>query len=246
MEEPIVADKPRKPLGYKGYGSTPHLVGSRVGPADHTIPPSQSLQFTVAAPRKGDRFIVTEKVDGSCVTAAKAGGRILPVTRAGYLASDSPWRLHHFFGRWVAQRESFYSELLNEGERVAGEWLYTAMGTRYHIVDPARLFVAFAILRGQDRIPFDEFAERCDRLGQLRAHVLSDGPPLPIPRAMELLGENGFHGALDGVEGAVWVHERRGKFSAIAKYVRPEKVDGKYIGSVTGQGDVDNYFGPAF
>ena len=49
------------------------------------------------------------------------------------------------------------------------------------------------------------------------------------------------HGAIDGVEGAVWRVERKGVVDFLGKYVRPDKVDGKYLESVTGQGPVFNW-----
>jgi len=54
------------------------------------------------------------------------------------------------------------------------------------------------------------------------------------------LGEYGHHGALDPVEGAVWRVERNGKVDFLAKYVRPNKQDGKYFESVTGGATVWN------
>lgn len=238
--------KPPKPLGFKAYGSTPHLVGSRLGPGDYSLTPEHSDLFTGKRKRRGDRLIVTEKIDGSCVSVAKVNGSILALQRAGYLAATSPFALHHAFHRWVEARRARFDAFLGEGERVVGEWLHTAMGTRYDIVDPDELLVAFSIFGGRDRIPFDEFRLRCDGDGLPRARVLSEGAGITPEEAMALLGENGFHGALDGVEGAVWVMETNGEFNGIAKYVKADKVDGKYIARITEGEDVVNYRGPAF
>lgn len=43
-----------------------------------------------------------------------------------------------------------------------------------------------------------------------------------------------FHGALDPVEGAVWRVERGGSVDFLAKYVRPDKVDGCYLPDIAG------------
>jgi hypothetical protein len=238
--------KPPKPLGHKAYGSTPHLIGSRLGPGDYSLTPEQSALFVGERRRKGDRFLVTEKIDGSCVSVARVEGRILALQRAGYLASTSPFPLHHAFDRWVRDREKLFSELLGDHERLVGEWLHTAMGTRFEISDPDDLLAGFAMFGGQKRLPYDEFAERTGKLDLRRAKLLSDGPGISIDRAMELVGENGHHGALDGAEGAVWVMETNGEFNSIAKFVRADKVDGKYMGGITGGADVVNYVGPAF
>lgn len=242
----LVFPKPPKLLGFKAYGSTPHLVESRLGPGDHSLPVEQSDLFTGKRHRRVDRFIVTEKVDGSCVAIAKLDGNILALQRAGYLANTSPYALHHAFARWVEARRGQFDAILEEGERIVGEWMHTAMGTLYEIVDPDMLFIAFALFREQQRASYDEFAWRCDSNGLLRAHVISDGPGIKIDEVMKLLGEKGFHGALDGVEGAVWVQETDGAFNSIAKFVKADKIDGKYMSGVTGREDVINYRGPEF
>lgn len=244
--------KPAKPLGFKAYGSTPHLIGSRLGPGDYSITQEHTDLFTGKRTRKGDRIVVTEKIDGSCVSVAKSGGRVLALQRAGYLAETSPFALHHAFHRWVDTRALLFDKILEDDERIVGEWLHTAMGTRFDIVDPDLLLVPFAIFRGRDRVSYDEFMDRCDRAGLRRAHVLSDGQGITIEEAMARLGENGHHGALDGAEGAVWLLETNGSFNGLAKYVRADKVDGKYMSSIASEWagfdvpDVVNYRGPDF
>lgn len=235
--------KSTKPLGAKGYGSTPHLVGSRVGPSDSHVDPSLARIMTEKVRNRHDRIIVTEKLDGSCLTVAKVDGRVLPINRAGYLVTDSPRPMQHVFGKYAQDRHSLFSALLGDGERVAGEWLLQAHGTRYQIFDPADLFVAFSIIGPKGRIPYDEFASRVDAAGVRRAHVISDGPAFSQAQAVEALGQFGFHNALEQPEGAVWVLETRGEFNAIAKHVIPEKIDGKYLSGVTGVPDTWNYEG---
>ena len=242
----VAGPKPEKPLGFKAYGSTPHLFGSRLGPGDYSLTEKQSELFTGGRSRRGDRFIVTEKIDGSCVSVARVDGRIVALQRAGYPAATSPFALHHAFDRWVNARAAKFAAVLDDGERIVGEWLHTAMGTRFEIADPDQLLVGFALFGGKQRQPYDEFASRCSVAGLPRARVLSDGPGIGIPEAMALLGESGHHGAMDDPEGAVWVMETDGAFNNIAKFVRSDKVDGKYMSGFTGKGEVVNYVGPAF
>ena len=216
-----------KPIPRKAYGSVPHLIGSRVGPRDHHITEGQHRIATEKTRDRHDRVIVTEKLDGSCTAVLRAYNSIIAVTRAGRPAHTSPHSMHHAFSYWVFARDALFRDLLQEGERIVGEWLYQAHGTRYDL--PHEPWAVFDWFDDQNRrIPHDQLVERlADRLPQPK--VISDGPPLTIPAAMLILGTHGFHGAQDGMEGAVWRVERRGAFDFMAKYVRPDKQDGIYL-----------------
>jgi len=235
-----IVKKPAKPLGGKGYGSTPHLLGSRVGPGDWHIHEGQARILTESARDRHDRIIVTEKLDGSCVTVANLGGAAVPVTRAGYHAKDSPFKMHHMFADWVAEREDRFLSILEHGERIVLEWLAQAHGTRYRLESRDAMGVCFAVMNGKRRLPHDEARRRFEVSGLVGAAVVSDGPPLSQAAAITALGPLGRHGALDPVEGAVWVCERKGEFDFIAKHVVPDKVDGKFLPVITGSGDVWN------
>jgi hypothetical protein len=54
----------------KLYGKIPHLPGSRLGPADRTADASLAARCAGAG-RSGDRVIVSEKLDGSCVAIVR-------------------------------------------------------------------------------------------------------------------------------------------------------------------------------
>lgn len=121
---------------------------------------------------------------------------------------------------------------------MVGEWLAQAHGTLYNLFHEP--FVALDLMREHERAPFDEFVRRV-RPEFTVPHVLHDGGPCSIERALLLLGDSGFHGALDPPEGAVWRVERHGKVDFLAKYVRPDKVDGQYLPDVSGQPAVWNW-----
>lgn len=213
-----------KPLGHKAYGSIPHLPNSRVGPGDYHCHEGQEAIATIKARDKHDRVIVTEKLDGSNVGVANIGGVITAVTRAGYLASSSPHAQHHVFADWVAARDW---SALPVGQRIAGEWLYSAHGTLYR---PSSALVCFdAFDASNKRLPHDAARELFADLGLEGAHVISDGPPITVESALAAIGVNGFHGAQEQVEGAVWRVERRGVYDFLAKFVRHDKQDGKYF-----------------
>lgn len=243
-----IAAKPNKPLGGKNYGSIAHLPGSRMGPADHHCHVGQDRICTVQVRDKHDAVIVQEKLDGSNVGVAKVNGEIVALTRAGYLASTSPYSQHHQFSEWVRFNQRRFDRLLMDGERIAGEWLLQAHGTRYVLEHEP--FVAFDLMRGSKRTPWGTF---CDRVG---GHLVTPatvhvGGACSIADAMTLLGEFGKHGAIDPIEGAMWRVERNelipggsGNRSIVvdflAKYVRPDKADGCYLESVTGHPSIWN------
>ena len=226
-----------KPLGGPSYGSIPHLPGSRLGPGEKCINEGQERIATIRKRDKHDLIIVQEKIDGSNVGVAKVGGKIIALTRAGYEASTSPYVQHHLFAEYVRQNESRFFNLLNEGERVCGEWLAQAHGTRYLLKHEP--FVAFDIMTGSERLPVNVFSERVWKYDFIIPWVIHYDGPMSIKSAMDILSISG-HGAIDPVEGAVWRVERKGKVDFLCKYVRLDKQDGKYFPELTGNGEVWN------
>jgi hypothetical protein len=228
-----------KPLGGKAYGSIPHLPMSRMGPADHACHEGQARIATEKARDRHDLIIVQEKLDGSCCSVARIGDQIVPLSRAGYLAKTSPYEQHHIFGEWVERERSRFLDLLHDGERVVGEWLAQAHGTRYKLHHGP--FVAFDIMRGKQRALVEEADERIVGVDLPRPWKLHVGGPFSIDDTLHQLGSWGYHGALDGVEGAVWRVERKGVVDFLVKYVRPDKVDGHYLPEMSGRPPVWNW-----
>ncbi len=243
----------RKPLGIKSYGHIAHLPGSRMGPSDHHCHEGQARIATQKARDRHDHIIVQEKLDGSNVAVARLGDRIVALTRAGYIASTSPYEQHHHFEKWAHSNSERFLAVLQDGERLCGEWLMQAHGTRYALQHEP--FVAFDLMIGDKRFLYDDFLART-ALGEfVTPHLLHRGAPLSIVDALNLLGTYGFHGALDPVEGAVWrverneqmrndSNERRWVVDFLVKYVRPDKVDGAYLAEVSGQPAVYNWQPP--
>lgn len=217
-----------KPLGYKSYGSIPHLIGSRLGPGDHHASVGQVKIATEKTRDKHDIVIVQEKLDGGNVGVTKLNGEILAITRAGYLANTSQYKTHHVFNEYVrVNRDRFY-ELLKEGERVCGEWLFTAVGTKYDL--PHEPFVPFDLMTGKKRLIYYDFVGRVMEVGFQVPRILGVGP-CSISAVESLLqrGSQHLHGNIDPVEGAVWRVERKGEVDFLCKYVRPNKIDGAYL-----------------
>lgn len=222
----------RKPLGGKAYGSIPHLPGSRRGPADKGLSEQQARICTHKARDKHDMITVQEKLDGSNVAVAKLAGQIVPLIRAGYEAISSNYEQHRHFAQWVFVNFARFDALLKEGERCVGEWLMEAHGTRYRL--PHEPFVVFDIMRGLERSLATEVCDRCKAVELTTPRIIHVGGPFSIEQMLQVLEPSG-HGALDPVEGAVWRVERNGAVDFLGKYVRPEKVDGKYLCDISGE-----------
>ena len=218
---------PTKPIGRKAYGSIGHLPNSRLGPGDHKMTEGQARICTVKARDKHDRIIVQEKLDGSCVAVAMVDGTLHPIGRAGWPAISSPHEMHRLFAQWVWANDARFRRLLNEGERVIGEWLAQAHGTMYDL-SGREPFAPFDIMHGERRIPFDEFRARVDAEGFQRPALLHDGGPISVEDALAIHDE-GYGTPCDRTEGVVYRVERKGEVDFLAKYVRPDKVDGCYL-----------------
>lgn len=232
-------ERNEKPINRKNYGHIAHFPESRMGPGDHKITEGQTRIATEKARDKHDIISVTEKLDGSNVGVARQDDILYPLGRAGYLASSSPHRQHQLFSDWVYKNQDRFMALLKNGERLCGEWLLQAHSTRYKLWHEP--FVAFDLMKGSMRVPYNEFEDRVVDYFII-PFLIHSGTPLSIKHAMETLGEHGFHGALEQVEGAVWRVERRGKFDFMAKYVRPDKKDGIYLEKYSGKGPIWNNF----
>jgi len=228
-----------KPLGIKNYGSIGHLPNSRMGSGDHSLEENQAAIATkkLVKNKRGvpREIIVQEKLDGSNVGIAKVGGRIFPLTRSGYVADTSPYEQHRVFHKWVMQQQERFS-FLQEGERIVGEWLMQAHSTRYKLVHEP--FVAFDIMLGDKRLPYDEFLARISGTNIITPHLIHRGEAISEEEVMKRLGKYGFHGAIDEVEGAVWrveLLEKKGrKVEFLTKFVRPEKIDGVFLKTADG------------
>lgn len=230
----------RKPLNGKCYGHIAHLRHSRMGPGDHVCNIGDEIRATINVKDKYDRIVVQEKLDGTNVGVAKINNMCIPLVRSGYVATSSKYLQHHLFAKWVYENIERFDNLLDEDERVCGEWLAMAHSTRYKLIHEP--FVIFDIMRGIKRITHDVLYSRTMEHGFTIPHIIHVGKSLSIKEAMEKLGKYGFHGAIDPIEGAVWRIERnelvdkrdnsgprRWIVENLVKYVRPDKKDGIYF-----------------
>lgn len=153
-----------------------------------------------------DHVIVQEKLDGTNVGVARVDGVLYPLVRAGYVADTSPFEQHWRFAQWVYANQDRFLAVLRDGERLVGEWLMQAHGTRYQLEHEP--FVGFDLMVGTARARYDELIARMNNCAFVTPTVIHRGGPLSIEDAMKKLNTYGFHGASDPVEGAVWRVER--------------------------------------
>jgi RNA ligase len=218
-----------KPLGYRAYGSIAHLPNSRMGVGDHHCHEGQGKIATQKVRDKHDLVIVQEKLDGSNVSVAKLHNRLIPLTRSGHDASTSPYSQHIYWTRWVTQRASLFDALLREGERVCGEWLLQAHGTRYDLTNHAP-FIAFDLFLDKDtRLPYHAFKHRLANFELETIEALFCGnEAVSVEKALQAVSQSRY-GAIDEVEGAIWRVERKGEVDFLAKFVRHNKQDGYFL-----------------
>jgi hypothetical protein len=225
MTDPL---KPLKPLGRKAYGSIGHIHGSRLGPGDHHVHEGQTLICTTKAP-KGKTVWVQTKLDGSCVSAALLpSGELVALGRSGYLARSSSYEMHHLWADWVDEWEDMFRSVLRPGERIVGEWLALAHGTRYDLTD-REPFVAFDIMTDAARLTIDQMEDRlwgneddgCKSTFEMPDRLMFCGP-CPPSAAMAQLDAYGA----EYPEGVVYRCEGPKGVEFLAKWVRPDKVDG--------------------
>lgn len=208
-----------------------------MGPADHHIHEGQATIATVKA-RKGDRVVVQEKLDGSCCAVARtAEGDLVALGRAGYLAATSPFEQHHLFARWVDDNAARF-DWLPAGDRLVGEWLAQAHGTRYDL--PHEPFVIFDWMTGPERATHFQTSVAAIECALPTPHLISDGDAFSVDDALAAIATS-HHGAVDPVEGAVWRVEHKGRVDFLVKYVRPDKVDGCYLPEISGGDPVWNW-----
>ena len=228
-----------KPLGKKAYGHIPHLPDSRMGPGDHHCHDGQAEICTNKKRDWRDQIIVQEKLDGSnCSVAKLADGKIVVLTRSGYEATTSKYEQHQYFDSWVRENIIRFDRMLLPGERVCGEWLAQAHGTIYKLHHEP--FVVFDLIQGERRLTLSELIPRAYAHDFILPRLISYGNPIPIIDVIKQISISG-HGAVDKVEGAVWRVERNGEVDFLAKFVRPDKKDGIYLESVTGNPPVWNW-----
>ena len=216
--------KQMKPLNRKNYGSIPHLSNSNLGEMDYFIHEGQERILTEKKRDKHDTILVFEKYDGSNVGVGKKDGNVFALTRSGYEASTSPYKQHHEFAKWVSERKDMFNSLLEEGERVTGEWLLQAHGLIYKIDNDPILFFDY-FNKNNERQPFD----LVEQMGLPLPRLLHKGDAISVDELKPILNlKTDSIMSLEAPEGMVYRVERKGKVDFLAKWVRQDFEAGKY------------------
>jgi hypothetical protein len=179
--------------------------------------------------------IVQEKLDGTCVAIVREQGKLVARGREGRLAAESQNDGRRMFAAWVEANQARLERVVGAGEVLVGEWLALVHGTIYELSH--ELYVPFDLLRGPSRVraPVDELARRLAPTGLTMPAIVHRGGPIAIDAACILLGEHGKHGAVDPPEGLVYRVERGDNVMVVAKWVRPDKIDGSYLPENSGR-----------
>lgn len=223
-----------KPTGAKNYGSIPHLSNSKLGEGDYRITEGQERILTTKRRDRHDLIIVTEKYDGSNVGIAKVNGQVVAITRAGYAARTSPYKQHHMFADWVDDGKWMFSEMLQNGERLCGEWMAQAHGLKYRIEgSPFVLFDYFT--PDNKRVTHEEMLSKVSDpwVGIKTPRLIHKGDSISVNAAIKVLCPKIIPPreilSIGYPEGMVYRVERHGKVDFLAKWVRSDFPTGQYI-----------------
>lgn len=222
-----------KPLKIKNYGSIPHISKSKLGIGDHFIESGQERILLEKTRDKHDEVFVFEKYDGTNVGIAKVSGKIVALTRSGYLAETSKYSQHHYFKDWVDDNKKILNEMLKEGDRIVGEWMSQASGLVYSIKgDPIVFFDYFNILN--ERMENEYLLWKTSTFQLNKARLLHVGGSANFDDIIKKLNEKTGHIKPDELpEGMVFRVERKGKVDFLAKWVRSDFIPGKFLGDET-------------
>ena len=242
----------------KAYGSILHLPGSRLGEGDHQINEGQAKILTLSGKRCHHWWdnnygcvVVTEKMDGSCCAVTRKDGNIVPLGRSGYRAESSKYKQHQMFADWVMSQQHRF-RFLEEGQRVVGEWIAQAHGIRYRIGHDLPFFVFDIFTADENRIFTIELVKICGLFNFPMVPILHIGCPITVNSVKTFLERSKssrtgnypeWFSYEEGEypEGAVWRLESNKGVEFLAKWVRPDKEDGKYLPEVSGGDSVWNW-----
>lgn len=149
--------------------------------------------------------------------------------RKGYDVRTSEWGFLRKFADFVSDNADRFNALLDNGERVCGEWMIKTHSLFYNL--PHEPFIVFDIIKSdkkQTRPNYEELIRRCKEYNFTTTWLIWSGASIPVQDALGMLGK-GFHGCQSVPEGIVYRYERDGRFETSAKFVANLNVTGDYM-----------------
>jgi len=205
----------------KNYRSIRHIFGSKNPDSDKYLDPIKQA-FLTKKHRGNDLIINLEKYDGTNTGVVKVDDIIYPITRQGYKATSSPFRMHHDFADWVKFEDGIF-DFLKNGERLVFEWL----GSHGLSYSGGNIVLLDMFDSNNKRVPFFDLINLHCKVPLAR--VLHMGRQISIDDSMALLMDSHTHDIKcnDTPEGMVYRREVEGKFDYMGKFVRHDFEAGK-------------------
>jgi len=189
----------------KAFASIQHLPGSKMIDVEDKLLGAEQVKWLTQRRRvSGDMVIVTEKVDGMNAAVFRRDGLLYPLIKKGYDCRANPLPWINAFADFVEENATRFMSVLEEGERICGEWMVKTHTLSYKV--PHEPFVAFDIIKDTERLSYLAFRERAATHSFVVAGLVHMGEAIPPEMALKLLGD-GYHGVIGAPEGVIYRYE---------------------------------------
>lgn len=201
----------------RSFGHISHLPGSKMRD-DDTLLGENEINLLIGRRKDPlDRVIITEKIDGMNASVLREGDKLWPLSRKGYDVRSNPNPWIRIFANYVEDNYNRFMNLLNDGERVCGEWMIKTHTVKYDLkTEP---FILFDLINGINRSLYSDFHYRVHQYHFPTTGLVHIGESIDPITALQILKE-GYHGAEDYPEGIVYKYESyKNGFICSGKYV---------------------------
>lgn len=189
----------------KAFASVQHILGSKMIDAEDKLLGAEQIKWLTQRQRvSADMVIVTEKVDGMNAAVLRRGDLLHPLIKKGYDCRANPLPWINAFADFVEKNETRFMHVLEDGERICGEWMIKTHTLSYKLTHEP--FVAFDIIKDAERLTYLVFRERAALDNFVVAGLVHMGEAIPPEMALQLLG-SGYHGVIGEPEGVVYRYE---------------------------------------
>ncbi|MDR2166390.1 MAG: RNA ligase family protein [Clostridiales bacterium] len=202
----------------RAFARVQHLPGSKMIDAqDKLLGAEQVKWLTLRRRTNADTVIITEKIDGMNGAILRRNGLLHPLIRKGYDCRANPLPWINDFAKFVEDNAARFLSVLEEGERLCGEWMVKTHTLSYRL--PHEPFIAFDLIKDAERMPYLAFRERIAKGDFIAAGLIHLGEAMPTEMALQLMGA-GYHGVIGAPEGLVYRYEdSKRRFICSGKFV---------------------------